>query len=73
MRLGPVVGGCWAAALINARAWNWTIPTIIPSAVAVVLATVIGLLITAAFAHHHHAARRAAGAALIGLVTIDDW
>lgn len=71
LRLGPVVGECWAAALINARAWTWTIPMITPSAVAVVLATVIALLITAAFAPHYRAARRAASAALIGLVAID--
>lgn len=71
LRAGPVVGGCWAAALVDARAWDWSVPAPIPLALAVTLAVVIALLLRAAFCRRYGAARRAAGAALLGVVVLD--
>jgi hypothetical protein len=71
LRAGPVVGGCWAAALINARAWDWTMSAPIPLALAMTLVAVIALLLMAAFCHRYRAARRAAATALIGTVVLD--
>lgn len=68
---GPVVGGCWAAALIAARAWTWPVPPLIPLMVAACLTIVIVLLVTAAFCDRYRTSRRAAGVALIGVVLVD--
>lgn len=68
---GPVVGGCWAAALIAARAWTWPVPVLIPLMAGVGLAVVIALLVTAAFCSGYRTSRRAAGIALIGVVLVD--
>jgi hypothetical protein len=69
--LGPVVGGCWAAALISARAWHWALPPAVALTFAAGLLASIALLGVAAFCGGYRAARRAAGAALIVLVALD--
>jgi hypothetical protein len=68
---GPAVGGCWAAALIAARAWTWPVPTVIPLMVAACLTVVIALLTTAAFSGRYRTSRRSAAIALIGVVLMD--
>lgn len=68
---GPIVGGFWAAVLINAQAWNWTVPAPVPLALAATLVAAIALLLIAAFCHRYASARRAAGVALIGVVVLD--
>src|SRR6266403_275621 len=50
---GPVVGGCWAAALITGRAWTWPVPATVLLLIGVVLITVIGLLAAAAFGRRY--------------------
>jgi hypothetical protein len=68
---GPVVGGCWAAALIDARAWTWPVPALIPLIIGAGLVVVIALLVTAAFSGRYRTSRRAASIALIGVVLLD--
>jgi hypothetical protein len=68
---GPVVGGCWAAALITGRAWTWPVPAAARVMFGVALITVIGLLAAAAFGRRYISARHAGAAACIGISTLD--
>ena len=67
----PVVGGCWAAALITGRAWTWPVPATVRLLFGVVLITVIGLLAAAAFGRRYLSARRAGAVACIGISALD--
>jgi hypothetical protein len=71
LRAGPAVGGCWAVALVSARAWDWTVPAAVPLALAAALLASIALLLIAASCNRYRTARRAAVAALIGLIALD--
>ena len=68
---GPVVGGCWAAALITGRAWTWPVPTTVRLLFGAVLITVIGLLAAAAFGRRYLSARRAGAVACAGITVLD--
>ena len=67
----PVVGGCWAAALITGRAWTWPVPPTARLLFGVVLITVIGLLAAAAFGRRYLSARRAGALACAGIAVLD--
>jgi hypothetical protein len=71
LRAGPVVGGCWAVALISARAWDWPVPTAVPLVLAAALVASIVLLLMAAFCDRYRTSRRAGVAALLALVALD--
>jgi hypothetical protein len=68
---GPVVGGCWAAALITGRAWTWPVPAPVLLLIGVALITVIGLLAAAAFGRRYLSARRAGAVACVGITVLD--
>ena len=68
---GPVVGGCWAAALITGRAWTWPVPAAGRLLLGVALITVIGLLAAAAFGQRYRSARRAGAAGCVGISALD--
>ncbi len=68
---GPVVGGCWAAALITSRAWTWPVPGAGRLLFGVALITVIGLLAAAAFGRRYLSARRAGAVACVGITVLD--
>ena len=68
---GPVVGGCWAAALITGRAWTWPVPATVLLLIGVALITVIGLLGAAAFGRRYLSARRAGAVACVGITVLD--
>lgn len=68
---GPVVGGCWAAALITGRAWTWPVPPTVRLLFGAVLITVIGLLAAAAFGRRYLSARRAGAVACAGITVLD--
>jgi hypothetical protein len=68
---GPVVGGCWAAALITGRAWTWPVPATVLLLIGVALITVIGLLAAAAFGRRYLSARRAGAVACVGITVLD--
>ena len=57
---GPIVGACWAAALITSRAWTWPVPVAARVLFGLVLITVIGLLAVAAFGGKYRSVGRAA-------------
>ena len=68
---GPVVGGCWAAALITGQAWTWPVPATVCLLFGAVLVTVIGLLTAAAFGRRYLSARRAGAVACAGITVLD--
>jgi hypothetical protein len=68
---GPVVGGCWAAALVTGRAWTWPVPATVLLLIGVALITVIGLLAAAAFGRRYLSARRAGAVACVGITVLD--
>ena len=68
---GPAVGGCWAAALITARAWTWPAPAGARAAFAVVLITAIWLLTAAALGRRYRAVRRAGAAGCAAVAALD--
>jgi hypothetical protein len=67
--IGPVVGACWAAALITARAWAW--PVALPARILLGLAlmTIIGLLAVSALSTRYRLAARACPASRPGQMT----
>ena len=68
---GPLVGGCWAAALIADRAWEWPIPIAVRFMVGVVLAGSVLLLVASALARRYQQVRRAGLAGCLGLAVLD--
>jgi hypothetical protein len=68
---GPAVGGCWAAALITSRAWDW--PLALPARIlpGLALISVIGLLTAAAFGTPYRRAARAGAAGCVGTALLD--
>jgi hypothetical protein len=68
---GPAVGGCWAAALITGRAWDWLLPLPARILPGLALITVISLLAAAAFGRPYQFAARAGAAGCIGIVLLD--
>jgi hypothetical protein len=68
---GPVVGACWAAALVLSRAWTWPLPTAARlSFGAVLLLAVLALALAASSQHSYHRTRLTAAASPI-LLALD--
>jgi hypothetical protein len=68
---GPLVGACWAAELVTAKAWDWHVPVVAPLLLAALLAVTITALAAAALAHHYRGIRRFGAAGRAGLVALD--
>jgi hypothetical protein len=68
---GPVVGGCWGAALITSRAWTWPVPAAARLLFGAALVSVIGLLVAAAFGTRYRTVGRAGAAGCVGITMID--
>jgi len=68
---GPVVGGCWAAALITGRAWSWPVPVTARFLFGVTLVSIVGLLAAAAFGTRYRSIRRAGTAGCAGIAMLD--
>jgi hypothetical protein len=68
---GPLVGACWAAELITARAWDWHVPVVAPLLLGALLAVTISVLATAALGHRYRRVRRLGIAGCAGLVALD--
>ncbi len=68
---GPAVGGCWAAALITGRVWDWPLPLPVRILPGLVLISVIGLLAAAAFGARYQLAARAGAAGCVGTALLD--
>ena len=71
MVTGPVVGLCWGAALIDARAWQWPVPGLIRLALGAVLAASVIVLVIAVLARRYRRVHRASMVACIGLAALD--
>jgi hypothetical protein len=71
MVTGPVVGLCWGAALIDARAWQWPVPGPIRLVLGAVLAASVTVLVIAVLARRYRPVHRASTAACIGLAALD--
>jgi len=68
---GPVVGACWAAALVLSRAWTWPLPTAARlSFGGVLLLAVLALALAASSQHSYHRTRLTAAASPI-LLALD--
>lgn len=68
---GPIVAGCWAAALITSRAWNWPVPVGARIGFGLMLIAVTGLLAAAAVGSHYRSVGRAGAAGCIGVAALD--
>jgi HAAS domain-containing protein len=68
---GPVVGSCWAVALIAGRAWTWPVPVIAAIVPGLALLTVAALLAVAAFGGRYRATGRAGTAGCVGTIALD--
>ena len=71
LRIGPMVGCCWAVALITGRAWTWPVPVTAGIVPGLVLAVVIVLLAVAARSTRYRPATRAGAAGCGGLAALD--
>jgi hypothetical protein len=69
--IGPVVGGCWAVALVTGRAWTWPVPVLVRIVPGLALAAVIVLLAVAAMSLRYRPAARAGTAGCIGIAGLD--
>ena len=66
---GPVVGGCWAAALATSRAWPVSFPTRV--ALGLALVSCIGLLVVAALGRRYRVSVYSGVAACVGFAALD--
>ena len=71
LRIGPVVGCCWAVALVTGRAWTWPVPVTAAVVPGLVLAVIIVLLAVAARSTRYRPATRAGAAGCAGLAALD--
>jgi len=71
MVTGPVVGVCWGAALIEARAWQWPVPGFIRVVLGAVLAGSVIVLLMAVLTRRYRRVHRACTLACIGLAAVD--
>ena len=71
LTVGPIVGSCWAVALITGRAWTWPVPVIGAIAPGLALITVVALLAVAAFGCRYRATARTGTAGCVGTVALD--
>jgi len=67
--IGPVVGACWAVALITDRVWPGPLPARI--LVGLALITIIGLLAASALSTRYRLAARAGVAGCVGIAILD--
>jgi hypothetical protein len=51
---GPLVGGCWAVALLTGDAWAWTVPAAVRLVFGLALATLVAVLAVAATARRSY-------------------
>ena len=68
---GPVVGSCWAVALVTGRAWTWPVPMAAGIVPGLVLVAVVALLAFAARSTRYRPVGRAGTAGCIGTAALD--
>ena len=70
---GPIVGLCWAVALVTSRAWTWPVPVAADIVPCLALVAVVALLAVASRTTRYRAASRAGAAGCIGTVALDGF
>lgn len=70
---GPVVGACWATALLTGHAWTWQVPLAARIVPGVLLATVVALLAVAARGIRYRPVGRAGTAGCVGTAALDGF
>ncbi len=70
---GPVVGSCWAVALITSRAWTWPVPVAAGLVPGLALVAVVALLGFAARSTRYRPVGRAGAAGCIGTAALDTF
>jgi hypothetical protein len=71
LAIGPVVGLCWAVALLTGRAWAWPVPVAARIVPGLALLAVVALLAVAARTTRYRAAGRAGTAGCAGTAALD--
>ena len=71
LAVGPVVGLCWAVALVTSCAWTWPVPVAVGIVPGLALVTAMALLAVAARTTRYRAAGRASAAGCIGMAALD--
>jgi len=70
---GPVVGACWAVALVTGRAWTWPVPVAVRIVLGVALVAVVALLAVAARGIRYRPVGRAGTAGCVGTAALDGF
>ena len=70
---GPVVGACWAVALVTGRAWTWPVPVVARIVPGVVLVAIVALLAVAARGIRYRSVGRAGTAGCVGIAALDGF
>ena len=73
LAIGPLVGVCWAVALVTGRAWTWPVPLAARIVPGVMLVTVVALLAIAARGIRYRPVGRAGTAGCVGTATLDGF
>lgn len=68
---GPIVGACWCASLMAARAWTWPVPAAAAASFAITLLAVVACLVAAATSRHSYRRTRLGDLGAFGLVALD--
>jgi len=71
LAFGPVVGSCWAVALVTTHAWTWPIPVMADIVPGLVLVTSVALLGVAALSTRYRIVARAGTAGCVGVMALD--
>jgi hypothetical protein len=70
---GPVVGACWAVALVTGRAWTWPVPVAVRIVLGAALVAVVALLAVAARGIRYRPVGRAGTAGCVGTAALDGF
>lgn len=68
---GPMIGACWAAALVTSQAWAWQVPLLARLLLGLLLCTVIALIAVASLGTRYRLAARTGLAGCIGVIMFD--
>jgi hypothetical protein len=71
LAIGPLVGSCWAAALLTGHAWTWPVPLATRIVPGVMLVAVVALLAVAARGIRYRSVGRAGTAGCVGTAALD--
>ena len=73
LAIGPLVGSCWAVALLTGRAWTWPVPLAARIVPGVMLVAVVALLAVAARGIRYRPVGRAGTAGCAGTAALDGF